>query len=502
MDVTLLTAARTGALQDSGAWTSQGLVAGSRARIADGDGTCNAIAFLNPDADGQAERLDRERGEGSVRGPLHGVPILVKDNIATGDAMMTTAGSLALDGVRAPADAHVVRRLRDAGLVLLGKTNLSEWANFRSSRSVTGWSSRGGQVRNARFRDRSPGGSSSGSGTAVARGFTALAIGTETDGSVVVPAAMNGIVGIKPTVGLVSRTGVIPISASQDTAGPMARTVEDAALLLGAIAGSDPDDPATEHADDHAGDFTSFLDADALRGARIGVVRSYCGWHEAVDAVFAAALARMADAGAFIVEDVRLPGRDVIRPHEIVVMCAEFRTGLDHYLAQLAGHGVEAPVRSLADVIAFNEANATRTMPWFGQDLMTLSQASGGATGSRYLDARAECLRLAREDGIDRALETLRLDALVAPTAPAPWAIDLANGDHRLGGSSTPAAVAGYPSVTVPMGDLAGLPLGLSMFAGAWQEGRLIGLAHAFEKLGAARHASTEPATVSRNWLA
>jgi len=309
MDVTLLTAARVGELQDSGAWTSQGLVARSRARIADGDGTCNAIAFLNPDADGQAERLDRERGEGSVRGPLHGVPILVKDNIATGDAMMTTAGSLALDGVRAPADAHVVRRLRDAGLVLLGKTNLSEWANFRSSRSVTGWSSRGGQVRNAPFRDRSPGGSSSGSGTAVARGFTALAIGTETDGSVVVPAAMNGIVGIKPTVGLVSRTGVIPISASQDTAGPMARTVEDAALLLGAISGSDPDDPATERADDHAGDFTRFLDADALRGARIGVVRSYCGWHEAVDAVFATALAQMADAGASIVEDVELPAR-------------------------------------------------------------------------------------------------------------------------------------------------------------------------------------------------
>ena len=502
MDVTLMTAARVGELQDSGASTSQGLVAGSRARIADGDGTCNAIAFLNPDADGQAERLDRERAEGSVRGPLHGVPILVKDNIATGDAMMTTAGSLSLDGVRAPADAHVVRRLRDAGLVLLGKTNLSEWANFRSSRSVTGWSSRGGQVRNARFRDRSPGGSSSGSGTAVARGFTALAIGTETDGSVVVPAAMNGIVGIKPTVGLVSRTGVIPISASQDTAGPMARTVEDAALLLGAIAGSDPDDPATEHADDHAADFTRFLDADALRGARIGVVRSYCGWHEAVDAVFAAALARMADAGAIIVEDVRLPGRDVIRPHEIVVMCAEFRSGLDHYLAHLAEHGVAAPVRSLADVIAFNEANATRTMPWFGQDLMTLSQASGGATGSRYLDARAECLRLAREDGIDRALETLRLDALVAPTAPAPWAIDLANGDHRLGGSSTPAAVAGYPSVTVPMGDLAGLPLGLSMFAGAWQEGRLIGLAHAFETCRRSHRPAVVPATASRNWLA
>lgn len=467
------------ALQQEGTTTSRALVDVFRERIAATDGAYNSVAFLNPDAQAEADSRDAERAAGTVRGALHGVPVLIKDNIATADSMMTTAGSLALDGVCASHDAGLVHRLRDAGVVLLGKTNLSEWANFRSTRSVTGWSSRGGQVRNAHYRDRTPGGSSSGSGVAVARGFCPAAIGTETDGSVVIPAAMNGIVGIKPTVGLVSRAGIIPISSSQDTAGPMARTVEDAARLLAVMAGTDPADPATAEADDHATDFTRFLDRDALRGARLGVVRSYCGFHERVDAVFDAALAVLADAGARIIDDVELPGRETIRLHELEVMCAEFKTGLDSCLGRLAEES-GAPVRSLAEVIAFNEAHAERTMPWFRQELMLRAEASGGAAGQRYREARAACLRLARTHGIDRALGEWRLDALVAPTAPAPWAIDLASGDHRLGGSSTPAAVAGYPSVTVPMGALASLPLGISFFGGAWQDGPLIGLAHAF----------------------
>jgi len=479
-------------LMADGVLSSADLVETFRERIAAGDGPFGSIAFLNPDAPEIAEERDRERAAGHVRGPMHGVPVLLKDNIATGDAMMTSAGSLALDGVRAKTDSHVARRLRESGAVLLGKTNLSEWANFRSTRSSSGWSSRGGQVRNAYATDRTPGGSSSGSGVAVARDFAPAAIGTETDGSVVGPSAMNSIVGIKPTLGLVSRTGIIPIAASQDTAGPMARTVADAAVLLGAISGPDPADPANRPPPDT--DFTKFLQPDALQGSRIGVVRNYCGFHEAVDRVFEGALQVLSDAGAVIVDEVGMPSREAIRSHEILVMRTEFKVGLNAWLSTL---GPECPVHSLADLIRFNLDNADRVMPWFGQEQLIAAEQTGGADDPAYLKVLAECRRLTRENGIDRAIDEFRLDALVAPTSPVPWAIDLVNGDNRLGGSSGLAAVSGYPSVTVPAGYVAGLPVGLSFIAGAWRDGPLIGYAYAFEQAARAR----VPPGPARNWL-
>ena len=478
-------------LMAEGGLRSTDLVEAFRTRIAAEDGPFRSVAFLNPDAPEIARARDRERAAGLVRGPLHGVPVLLKDNIATGDATMTSAGSLALDGVRARADSHVARRLRQAGAVLLGKTNLSEWANFRSTRSSSGWSSRGGQVRNAYATDRTPGGSSSGSGVAVARDFVPAAIGTETDGSIVGPSAMNSIVGIKPTLGLVSRAGIIPIAASQDTAGPMARTVADAAALLGAMAGPDADDPASRTAPET--DFTRFLDAGALKGARLGVIRNYCGFHEAVDRVFDRALEALSEAGAVIVDDITMPSRETIRPHEILVMRTEFKTGLN---AWLAASGPECPVRSLAALIRFNIDHADRVMPWFGQEQLIAAEETDGMDSPAYLKALAACRRLTREDGIDRALGAFRLDALVAPTAPAPWAIDLVNGDNRLGGSSGLAAVAGYPSVTAPAGYVAGLPVGLSFIGAAWRDGPLIGYAHAFEQAAGARM----PPGPARSW--
>ena len=469
-------------LMAAGDLRSTDLVETFRQRIAAEDGPFRSVAFLNPDAPDIARKRDRERAAGHVRGPMHGVPVLLKDNIATGDAMMTSAGSLALDGVRTRADSHVARRLREAGAVLLGKTNLSEWANFRSTRSSSGWSSRGGQVRNAYATDRTPGGSSSGSGVAVARDFAPAAIGTETDGSIVGPSAMNSLVGIKPTLGLVSRTGIVPIAASQDTAGPMARTVADAAVLLGAIAGVDPDDPASRPPPDT--DYAAFLDAGALRGARIGVVRNYCGFHEAVDRVFGQALEAMADAGAVIIDEVAMPTRDDIRAHEIIVMRTEFKQGLNAWLSAL---GPESPVRSLAELIRFNIDHADRVMPWFGQEQLIAAEETDGTDSETYRGALAACRRLTRDEGIDRAISEFRLDALAAPTSPVPWAIDLVNGDNRLGGSSGLAAVSGYPSVTVPAGYVAGLPVGLSFIGGAWRDGPLIGYAHAFEQASRAR---------------
>jgi amidase len=484
-DPTNASISELGAALSGGQVRSVDLVTAYRARIEAENGDFNAVAFLNPDADDIASELDRERASGATRGPLHGIPILVKDNIATGDAMMTSAGSLALDGVKAVGDSHVVARLRAAGAVLLGKTNLSEWANFRSTRSSSGWSSRGGQVRNAYFTDRTPGGSSSGSGVAAARGFCAAAIGTETDGSIVSPATMNSLVGIKPTVGLVGRSGIIPISHSQDTAGPIARSVADAAALLSAIAGRDSSDPATATANASARDFTTFLDDAALAGKRIGVVRNYAGYHERVDAVFEIALVALAEAGAVVVEDLALPTRDEIRPHELIVMLTEFKVGLNAYLA---GLGPDAPVRSLADVIAFNEEHAEATMPYFGQEILLQAEETDGLRGQAYQVALAVSRRLTREKGIDRLLIENRLDALVAPTASAPWAIDLVNGDNRGGGgSSGPAAVSGHASITVPMGYVSGLPVGLSFIGGAWSDGPLIGLAHAFEQTLQAR---------------
>jgi amidase len=470
-------------LLERGDLRSSDLVAAYRAKIKAQDSDFNAVAFLNPDADEIAADLDRERAAGKVRGPLHGIPILVKDNIATGDAMMTSAGSLALDGVRAPADSHVATRLRAAGAVLLGKTNLSEWANFRSTRSSSGWSSRGGQVRNAYFTDRTPGGSSSGSGVAAARGFCAAAIGTETDGSVVSPSTMNSLVGIKPTVGLVGRTGIIPISHSQDTAGPMARSVADAAALLSAIAGVDPADPVTAKAT--TDDFTRWLDPGGLRGKRIGIARTYAGFHERVDAVFETALSALAEGGAILVDEVALPTRDEIRPHELIVMLTEFKVGLNAYLVSL---GPGAPVRTLADVIAFNDAHADRTMPYFGQEILLQAEETGGLEDRVYQTALAVSRRLTRDNGIDKAMREHGLDALVAPTSAAPWAIDLVNGDNRAGGGSSGlAAVSGYASITVPMGYVSGLPVGLSFIGGAWSDGPLIAMAHAFEQTLQAR---------------
>ena len=468
-----------GAMMARGEVRSVELVDAYRGLIEAEDADFNSIAFLNPDADAIAGALDRERDEGRARGPLHGIPILVKDNIATGDKMMTSAGSLALEGVRAPGDSHVASRLRAAGAVLLGKTNLSEWANFRSTRSSSGWSSRGGQVRNAYFTDRTPGGSSSGSGVAAARGFCAAAIGTETDGSVVSPSTMNSLVGIKPTVGLVGRTGIIPISHSQDTAGPMARCVADAARVLSALSGPDTLDPATANVNED--DFTRFLDPAALAGKRIGVVRNYAGFHERVDAVFAEALSALIDGGAALVEDLSLPTRDEIRPHEFIVMLTEFKVGLNAYLV---GLGPDAPVRSLAEVIAFNEAHADRVMPYFGQEILLQAEETGGLEDRVYKTSLAVSRRLTRDNGIDKLLSEHKLDALVAPTASAPWAIDLVNGDNRGGGgSSGPAAVSGHASITVPMGYVSGLPVGLSFIGGAWSDGPLIGLAHAFEQI-------------------
>lgn len=475
----------------TGETTSTDLVEAYERRISAEDDAFNSVAFLNSEAGDIAKQRDAERAAGQVRGPLHGVPVMVKDNLDTGDTMPTTAGSLALDGSMAARDSHVVARLRDAGAVLLAKTNLSEWANFRSTRSASGWSSRGGQVRNAYATDRTPGGSSSGSGVAVARSYCAAAIGTETDGSIVGPSSFNGIVGIKPTVGLVGRTGIIPISASQDTAGPMARTVADAAVLLGAIAGTDPDDTATSEADRHkAVDYTAFLDTAALKGARVGVVRNYAGYHEVVDAVFEGALAAIREAGAEVVDGVSLTPQPDIRRHELLVMLTEFKAGLNAYLDNL---GPDAAVHSLAELIAFNAANADRAMPHFRQELLERAEATPGLSDRAYIDALAESRRLTRSDGIDKAMGEHRLDVLVAPTNGPPWAIDWINGDNRLGGSACQAAVSGYAGITVPMGHIAGLPLGLNFIAGPWSEAKLIGYAHAFEQATNARVAPGEP---------
>ena len=441
----------------------------------------NAVIEINPDARAIAGDLDRERRERGARGPLHGIPVLVKDNIDSGDRMMTTAGSLALEGNLAPDDAAVVARLRSAGAVLLGKTNLSEWAYFRSTRGCSGWSSRGGQTRNPHALDRTPGGSSSGSAVAVAAGLCAGAIGTETDGSIITPASFNGIVGLKPTVGLVGRSGIIPVAASQDTAGPMARSVADAAALLTAIAGPDPRDPVTAEAPQL--DYTRFLDDGALRGARLGVARECFGLHEGADAVIEAAIATMRALGAEIVDPVDLGRERMDEAPELELMLIEMRAGVDAYLAEHP----RAPVRSLEEVVAFNRLHADRVMPYFGQELLERAVAQGVVDEARHREVREACRRAARDEGLDRALREHRLDALIAPSKPPAWAIDPIDGDKRMGGCATPAAMAGYPHVTVPAGVVHGLPIGLSFFAGAYAEPRLIGLAHAFERAAQVR---------------
>ncbi len=425
----------------------------------------NSVIEINPDAAATATALDAERKAKGPRGPLHGIPVLIKDNIETADRMMTTAGSLALEGSIAARDSAVAARLRAAGAVLLGKTNLSEWANFRSSHATSGWSGRGGLTRNPYALDRNACGSSSGSGAAVSANLCALAVGTETDGSIMCPSSVNGVVGIKPTLGLIPATGIIPIAHSQDTAGPMARTVTDAALLLGALTGAD---------------YTKSLDPRGLRGARIGVARDkFFGFNEETDRVMEAAIAEMKRNGAVVIDPADIPTAGKFDDSENLVLLYEFHHDLDLYLGAL---GPKAAVHSLADVIAFNEKHRAREMPYFGQDLMIKAQTKGPLTSKEYVDALEKDHRMSRTEGIDAVMAKHKLDALVAPTAGPAWCTDLINGDHDTGGTSTPAAVAGYPNINVPAGLVQGLPVGISFFGAAHSEARLLRLAYAFEQ--------------------
>lgn len=439
----------------------------------------NAIIEINPDAPEQARQLDKERAEGRVRGPLHGIPVMIKDNIDTGDKMMTTAGSLALVGHYASKDSPVAEQLRKAGAIILAKTNLSEWANFRSTRSSSGWSSRGGQVRNPYILDHSPCGSSSGSGAAVSANLCTLAIGTETNGSITCPSSSNGVVGIKPTVGLISRTGIIPISITQDTAGPMCRTVKDAAYLLGALTAEDPDDAATLiNREKVMSDYVQFLDADGLRGVRVGVGRGYMGFHEAADPLLEAAYTVLQERGAVLVDIEETIGR--LRGDEgFNVLLYEFKDGLNKYLKTT---GSSFRIKSLEDIIKFNRDHEAEAMPYFKQEILEMAQEKGDLTTDEYQSALANMLRAYREEGIDKVMDENQLDVIVAPTRGFSWTIDLVNGDHGSGGSSTAAARAGYPSITVPAGFAFDLPLGLSFFGRAYSEPDLLKYAYAFEQ--------------------
>ncbi len=467
----------------AGHWTSAELVRRyqTRIRTLDQSGpTLNAVIELNPEAMAIAKALDAERKAGKVRGPLHGIPVLIKDNIDTADRMKTTAGSLALAEAPPPKeDAFVVKQLRAAGAVLLGKTNLSEWANFRSTRSSSGWSGRGGQTRNPYALDRSPSGSSSGSGVAAAASLCAVAVGTETDGSVVSPANASGLVGLKPTVGLVSRGGIIPISHTQDTAGPMTRSVRDAAILLGAMAGPDPRDPATAGVQVQ-GDYTRFLDAKGLKGARLGVVKNLLGIHAHVDAVLLPALEALKAQGATLVEvELKSAAYD---DAEFEVLLYEFKADLNAYFVGRGG-----PVKGLAALLAFNEARRAEEMPFFGQELLKQAEAKGPLTEPAYLKALETCAQARRD--IMGLLEKHQLQALVAPTGGPAWLIDHLNGDSSSLSFSSPAAVAGCPHITVPAGFASGMPVGLSFVGGPWQEGTLLKLAYAFEQATRARRA-------------
>jgi amidase len=465
--------------------TSSDLVRHSLERIDAVDRSGPAIRSVievNPEAEELAAELDRERNAGALRGPLHGIPVLIKDNIDTRDGMKSTAGSLAMVDARPKQDAEVVRRVREAGLLLLGKTNLSEWANFRSDHSISGWSARGGQSRNPYALDRSPCGSSSGSGTAVAAGLVALAIGTETDGSILCPAAASGVVGIKPTVGRTSRSGVVPISVSQDTVGPFARNVRDAALLLAIISGADPRDQATSAALSHElGDVLSLLDDDGLRGARIGVPRKgMFGYSFHADDIADQAIELMKERGAVIVDPADFPSAEEMKSSEAEkeVLLYEFKSGLNDYLLRLEGDGP----RSLEELIDFNNAHADVEMQLFGQNNFEEAQDKGPLTDVEYLEALATCRRMGRSEGIDAVLDEHKLDALVMPTGGPAFLIDPVNGDSHSGGSSTVAAIAGYPAITVPAGMARGLPVGITFIGSAWSEPTLIRLAHAYER--------------------
>lgn len=478
-------------LQDgmkSGRFTARSLVEKYCARIAEIDKrgpAINAVIEMNPDAEAIADSLDQERKAKGPRGPLHGLPVLIKDNIDTADRMMTTAGSLALVGSKPPKDSFVAQRLRAAGAVILGKTNLSEWANIRSSHSTSGWSGRGGLTKNPYALDRNPCGSSSGTGAGISANLAAAGIGTETDGSIVCPSSANGLAGIKPTVGLISRSGIIPISHSQDSAGPMCRTVRDAAILLSALTGVDADDPATAaSAGKTSADYTQFCDPNGLKGARIGVARKYFGFNDAVDALMEQSLDVLKRQGATLIDPADIETFGKFDEGELLVFMYELKADLNVYLARL---GPSAPARALKDLIEFNERNRQKEMPYFGQDLFIKAEAKGPLTEQEYLDTLAKNHRLARTEGIDALMDKHKLDAIVAPTGGPAWLTDLINGDHAAGGSSNAAAVAGYPNINVPAGSLFRLPVGISFFGRAWSEPTLIKLAYAFEQATKAR---------------
>ncbi len=480
-------------LQDamkSGKYTARSITEKYLARIdqIDKQGPAlNSVIETNPDAFSIADSLDKERKEKGPRGPLHGIPVMIKDNIDTADRMMTTAGSLALVGSKPPKDSSVAQKLRDAGAVILCKTNLSEWANIRSEHSTSGWSGRGGQTKNPYALDRNPCGSSAGSGAGVSANLGAAAIGTETDGSIVCPSSTNGVVGIKPTVGLVSRTGIIPISHSQDTAGPMCRTVRDAAILLGVLTGLDAEDAATSDSRERAyTDYTQFLKANGLRGARIGVLRRAFGHLPAVDKIIENALEAMKQQGAILVDPATIETAGKFGDSEFTVLLYELKADLNAYLTRL---GPNAPMKTLQDVIDFNERNREKEMPFFGQDTFLKAQEKGPLTTQEYLDAVQKNHELARKEGIDATMDKNNLDALVAPTGGPAWVIDHVNGDFFGGGSSSTAAVAGYPNITVPAGYVFGLPVGISFFGRAWSEPVLIRLAYAFEQATKVRKA-------------
>lgn len=471
----------------SGKFTAHSLVEKYSARISEIDKSgpaINAVIEMNPDAISIADDLDRELKAKGPRGPLHGVPVLIKDNIDTADRMMTTAGSLALLGSKPPKDSFVAQKLRAAGAVILGKSNLSEWANIRSSHSTSGWSGRGGLTKNPYALDRNPCGSSSGTGAGISANLAAAGIGTETDGSIVCPSSANGLAGIKPTVGLVSRSGIIPISHSQDGAGPMCRTVRDAAILLSALTGVDQEDSATQASSGKAHDYAQYCDPNGLKGARIGVARKYFGFNDAVDALMGQSIDVLKKQGATIVDPADIETLGKFDDSELLVFLYELKADLNAYLSRL---GPGAPVRTLKDIIEFNDRNRSKEMPYFGQDLFLKAESKGPLTEKAYLDALAKNHQLARTDGIDAVMDKHQLDAIVAPTGGPAWLTDLIDGDHSSGGSSNAAAVAGYPNVNVTAGFIAGLPVGISFFGRAWSEPTLIKLAYSFEQATKAR---------------
>jgi len=475
----------------SGKYTSRAIVEKYLQRIDDVDKqgpAINSVIEVNPDALEIADSLDQERKEKGARGPLHGIPVLIKDNIDTADKMMTTAGSLALVGAPKPTkDSYVAQKLRRAGAVILGKTNLSEWANIRSNHSTSGWSGRGGLTKNPYALDRNPCGSSSGTGAGVSANLAAAGIGTETDGSIVCPSSANGLAGIKPTVGLVSRSGIIPISHSQDGAGPMCRTLRDAAIVLGALTGVDPEDryTADSQGKSHT-DYTQFLDVNGLKGARIGVPRKYFGFSDAVDGIMAEAMEVMRKQGATLVDPADIESFGKFDDSELLVFMYELKTDMAKYLA---GLGPPSPMKTLKDVIDFNDRNAKKEMPYFGQDMFLKAQEKGPLTSREYIDALEKNHRLARIEGIDAIMDKFKLDALIGPTGGPAWVTDLVNGDHFTGGSSNAAAVAGYPNINVTAGSMFGLPVGISFFGRAWSEPTLLKLAYAFEQATMARQA-------------